>query len=109
MKYNYNKLHNVIFLLLKPKKPKIHFVQELERLYFKRVGKERRITSRYPSSGTEFCPRPILLPAMGMATIGNIKINILYYFEMYSAGSFQYYEKQTSILDLTKTCPRRFY
>lgn len=47
---------------------------------------------------------------MGVVTTDDIKINILYYFEIDNARLFQNYEKQTFILDhLTRTYCRILY
>lgn len=55
-------------------------------------------------------PIPIPLPAMGVVTTGDIKINILYYFETDNTRLFQYYEEQTFTLDhLMKTRSRKFH
>lgn len=56
-----------------------------------------------------FLPTPTPLPAVGVVTTGDIKIKILYYFEIDNARLFQYYEKQTFTPDHLKTCPKKFY
>lgn len=112
MKYNYNIIHSVIFLLLKTKTiwHKINLVQKLRRLYCKRVEKERWITSSYLLLGTEFFPNtyPIASNGSGDNWWHKNKHFILLW-NRHCQSISVLWKANIHSYHLTKTCPRKFY